>query len=513
MGENIKQIVKGILKRILKRAILGVVIILSIVILLASASYIMTLDDAKKEEKKSSTPYSASTYTNGISVEKDGKLKSSTTVNELWEEMEYKGSRVGKYLDSPKELARLMKAEIVTKYPDTRKNPDEKIKWQDIVDNEDELQGIIKFKRAGSEGNTPETMTYVDPETFQGYIDEYNGTGSETAKKNALTHFTLRKAAISNSRSTIKGSSGNAVDESKLYFIGDSWIVGLQSSGIAKTSYFYGQTGKHAGSPEMDISNIPERSDASAIVLYLGVNDPSTSSKMNNLIDKLVSKYSGKPIYVLEVSPVNPDKYKGAVTNDQIKQYNEAVKKHCDETENVVFLSVASNVTDNNGKLTNTNDGLHLNNYKDWYDGIISEIKTNSVYTDEEEDSEEEVVSDNEDEVSKDQEETKSDSNDDSDDSDDSDDVEKAVEITEEGDGYHKKYVSSAGITYTCYKQYEGSYSTQPYWDGTIASDGCGPTSVAILTSGLRDSTITPADTAADMKAKYRIYKLFKFKR
>lgn len=69
------------------------------------------------------------------------------------------------------------------------------------------------------------------------------------------------------------------------------------------------------------------------------------------------------------------------------------------------------------------------------------------------------------------------------------------------GDGYTRSYVSSGGITFKEYKQGSGSYCTNSYWNGTIASSGCGPTSVAILASGMIDSAITPAETAAQMKS------------
>lgn len=81
----------------------------------------------------------------------------------------------------------------------------------------------------------------------------------------------------------------------------------------------------------------------------------------------------------------------------------------------------------------------------------------------------------------------------------------KASTVTQvNGDGYSQEYTSSAGITYKHYKQYEGTYANNHYWTGTIHHSGCGPTSVAILASGLVDSNKTPADIAAEMDAKYR---------
>ena len=104
---------------------------------------------------------------------------------------------------------------------------------------------------------------------------------------------------------------------------------------------------------------------------------------------------------------------------EQIHNYNEKVKAHCANKENVQFLEVASCVTDSKGYLTNTSDGLHLDSYQSWYNCIISEINGNS----------------------------NNDAN-----------TPKGVEVYESGDGYNKKYTSSAGITYIQYKQNEGSY-------------------------------------------------------
>ena len=517
--EAIKEKLKKFNKFFQRTTFVICIIVVITIIILSGAVYFITIDDGTyKEDDWSSTPYGASQYINGISMNEDGTLSSSSSAQELWDKMIQSGSRVDEYLDSPEELARLMKAEIVTKYPDLRENPEEEIDWKNIFENPDIMQGIIKFKRLDS--NKKESIiTYANPETFQGYIEEYNTTGSEKAKQNALSHFTLKKAKSSTSINysgsdlywptdgtditsyfglrdnplgggtenhgaidiavpegtniyaceagtvTIAGwsdSAGNwvvidhgngyvtkymhnsqlqvsqgdtvkkgqvialagstgwstgphchfqveyngekvdplsfkyhngmgentggfgisgsrdAEEQSKLYFIGDSWIAGLQNSGIAQSSYFYGKVGKHAGSPEMSMSSIPEKSDASAIVLYLGVNNPYTFDEMNSLIDNLSIKYNNKPIYVLEVSPVNTNLYTGSVTNEQIRDYNEKVKKHCSNKENVQFLEVASSVTDSNGMLTNTSDGLHLNSYDKWYNTIISEIESSS---------------------------------------------------------------------------------------------------------------------------------------
>ena len=86
---------------------------------------------------------------------------------------------------------------------------------------------------------------------------------------------------------------------------------------------------------------------------------------------------------------------------------------------------------------------------------------------------------------------------------DDNGNVGKAVETPVNGDGYSIEYTSSAGITYKLFKQIKGTYADNPYWGNTIYWAGCGPTSVAILASGIKNSDYTPANTAAEMDEKY----------
>lgn len=188
---KIKQIVINLFKRILIKILVPVLIV---IILLGVVVYYITLDDAvARSNDMSNVPYAVSQYRNGISIGNDGQLISSITAQELWDQMKKNGSRVTEYLDTPEELLKLMNAEFVTQYLDTRKNPDAKINWdsKELTDvNSNTIQGIIKLKREDVDGNES-TMTYVDSETFQSYIDNYNSSGSEADKKKALSHFTL----------------------------------------------------------------------------------------------------------------------------------------------------------------------------------------------------------------------------------------------------------------------------------------------------------------------------------
>ena len=178
----------------------------------------------------------------------------------------------------------------------------------------------------------------------------------------------------------VEGGTGISIDESKLFFVGDSWIDGLNEMKIAKSTYFHGVVGASAASSEMQISNINVPSDASGIVLYLGVNNPDTYGAMNSLIDQLSEK-SGKPVFVVDVTHVGKQ-YSYEETpesmNTRIDNYNQKVKEHCDSKSNVYFLDVASCVQDDQGYLITTDgEGLHLttqSTYQTWYDKIIEEI-------------------------------------------------------------------------------------------------------------------------------------------
>lgn len=71
----------------------------------------------------------------------------------------------------------------------------------------------------------------------------------------------------------------------------------------------------------------------------------------------------------------------------------------------------------------------------------------------------------------------------------------------ESGDGYDS-LTTVGSRNYKNYKQYQGSYSGQSYWNGTVSSDGCGPTSAAIVASGCGIDK-TPGDICSIITSKY----------
>ena len=192
-GNAVKQVAKKITKAILIHALPIVLIVLGIFVLLASIIDFITQNDGEyRENDWSSTPYAGEQYTDNVTINDDGTATTSMTAQELWDEMIINGSRVDEYLDSPEELLKLMNAELVTNYPDTRPNPNEPIDWETINSdiNSKEVQGIIKFNRARDNGAN-QLLTFVDEDTFYSWVEQYVTTGNLEARENALTHFTI----------------------------------------------------------------------------------------------------------------------------------------------------------------------------------------------------------------------------------------------------------------------------------------------------------------------------------
>ena len=246
--------VKSVLKVFLGKKRLIIILAIIILIVIITGSFILIKKDhAKyKEGDMSSTPYANSQYQSNITISENGEINTSKSAQEIWDEMIKAGSAVNKYLNNATELKKLMNAQNVTQYVDTRANPDEKIDWNKLLGNDEEsesnsdsdsedefksdfedpnstkVQGIIKLKRADINGNIT-TLTYVSPETMQGYIDEYNNTGSETVKNEASKHFTLEKSYSSSSAyyGTSSGLiSGGTIEAGTVFEVNPEYGVG-----------------------------------------------------------------------------------------------------------------------------------------------------------------------------------------------------------------------------------------------------------------------------------------------
>lgn len=446
IGNEMKKRAKKVLIKTGKKIIVILLIIIIIVVLLAASVYFITIDDGTyKEDDWGNTNYSSSQYINNVSVNEDGTLGNETTTEELWDKMIKNGCRVNQYLDSPEELARLMKAEIVTQYPDTRDNPDDPINWDDISTDPNKLQGIVKFKRADNSNNVS-TMKYASPDEFQGYIDEYNSSGSESAKNKALTHFTLKKsstAVASGNTGAVAAGDGVMTDVSQAIINATNTTGWPGASLCAKwVNDVYTNAGlsvNRSGTAFRDAMNNVISTDRTAIPIGAALYATGQQSGGAGHVGIYIG--SGKVVDSISTGIKTWDSIDSWLSwqTDSIEGYTGWIGWGWADGNKTRGTTQDSNVTNN----TQSNNNSNTNN------------------------------------------------------------SEKAVEKEVSGDGYRKEYTSSAGITYKAYKQIEGSYSQNAYWDRNIYWSGCGPTSVAILASGLLDANINPGDIAQEMNTKY----------
>lgn len=497
MEDDVKQKAKKVIKKGAKKIFWIFLPLMIIVVLLAAAIYFITVDDAIfKEAAWENTNYAASQYINNVSIDSDGKLNTKISADELWDKMKKNDSRVSKYLDNSEELARLMKAEIVTQYLDTRENPDEEVDWKYFVENADELQGIVKLKRADSNGNKT-TMKYVSPETFQSYIDEYNKSGSEKAKNDALTHFTLKKTSTGTTGSSattgVEASTNTFIskencpnayntylalkdlgltDASACAIIGnlfqESGGAGTSdlnpTAGNGKTSYGLAQwtppTAFYSYANQQGLS----ASEITTQVAYIKYTldsghwwTGSTSEKALKEGGYLDRSYSVKEFY--ECTDLKK------ATAMFLGYYEECIRANTSYTIDGKYMSVAERAQyEMNNRYTCANAA---------YTSFAGSSSTGSSSSD---DATTEKIANN---VSS----------------------ERGVESNVVGgDGYTQQYTSSSGITYKMYKQFKGSYVNNKYSIGTMHDAGCGPTSVSILASGLVNSTLTAGDVAKQMQ-------------
>lgn len=207
-----KKATKILMNIMMKKILIIVAIVVIVVVLVSAMIYGITLDDATYNDKdEKNVPYTIEQYSDNLVIFEDGSIQTTMSAKELWDKMIEDGSRVKEYLKKPEQLKKLITAQQLTNNLDTRANPNQSIDWNKInkdIDSKD-VQGIIKLKRSDENGNVT-LLTYADPQTFQSYIDEYNKNGSQTAKQNAMTHFTIEKGYTVSGGSYTIGTDGTA---------------------------------------------------------------------------------------------------------------------------------------------------------------------------------------------------------------------------------------------------------------------------------------------------------------
>ena len=166
--ERVKKIVKKAIITALKPIIIIGLIICLIAAFICSIMYAITLDTGTlKDGSWNNVPYASSQYGSNITINEDGIASTEISAQEVWDKLIENKSNITEYIKKPETLKKLLNAEMITNFLDTRQNPDAPIDWDSInSDTESKnIQGIIKLKRAMVDGQV-KTLVYVDPDTF-----------------------------------------------------------------------------------------------------------------------------------------------------------------------------------------------------------------------------------------------------------------------------------------------------------------------------------------------------------
>lgn len=224
-----------------------------------------------------------------------------------------------------------------------------------------------------------------------------DGSGSVMSKK--VSDTLTDEAGIGKRKGVIPESTGdkNNISEDKVFYIGDSWMVGLKNSGKASspTNYFYAKTGENADWVLNNYSDLKSKipNDISCIVVEFGLNGLNNWAKTQELIDKLTQDYSEKSIYVLQTPHICDGYTADSNFNSKVDTYNENMKNYCSGKSGVTFINSTTMIVSENGAgylkdeyALDPNDTsmgggkIHLNNngYNVWYTSIIQSINSST---------------------------------------------------------------------------------------------------------------------------------------
>ena len=269
-----------------------------------------------------------------------------------------------------------------------------------VVDNKDiekeydkvekELDEINDTISNGTQDNT-ESKDEEDNDKQESSKDETTkeeSTDEDKTEENNTESDTKEETTTEDKQESTE--NGSALDNT--LFVGDSHMKGAESTiknnydnsqvkaTVGASAYVYLHDTKFFG--EKLINSLPEDSDdIQQVVVSLGVNNitgATNESDVLKVLDKLQAKYPGKPIRFMLVNHVGNKYNEDSVskTNKLIDKLNKTVSNYAKENKNVTVID-ASEGLETNGKLTSTNDGLHVNNNKKLLNNIEKGVEEN----------------------------------------------------------------------------------------------------------------------------------------
>ena len=241
---------------------------------------------------------------------------------------------------------------------------------QDNTESKDEEDKSTTEDEDTSKEETTDEETSKDESTKEDKSEEDN---TESEDKETDT----KEETKDEDKQETTTENGSSLDNT--LFVGDSHMKGAESTiknnydnsqvkaTVGASAYVYLHDTKFFG--EKLINSLPEDSDdIHQVVVSLGVNNitgATNESDVIKVLEKLQAKYPGKPIRFMLVNHVGNKYTEASVskTNKLIDNLNKTISDYAKEHENVSVID-ASEGLETDGKLTSTNDGLHVNNNK-----------------------------------------------------------------------------------------------------------------------------------------------------
>ena len=263
---------------------------------------------------------------------------------------------------------------------------------KELDEIKDTISNETQDNTESEDESTTEDKTEENDNTEEDTKDKSNESDEETSKEETTdednTEADTKEETSTEDNKQESTEDGSALDNT--LFVGDSHMKGAESTiknnynnsqvkaTVGASAYVYLHDTKFFG--EKLISSLPEDSDdIHQVVVSLGVNNitgATNESDVIKVLEKLQAKYPGKPIRFMLVNHVGNKYTEASVskTNKLIDQLNKTVSDYAKEHENVSVIN-ASEGLETNGKLTSTNDGLHVNNNKKLLNNIENAVK------------------------------------------------------------------------------------------------------------------------------------------
>lgn len=179
-------------------------------------------------------------------------------------------------------------------------------------------------------------------------------------------------------------SIGKRKNLDNFLFVGDSFTQRIAETikSNNKIDEIFAQGGSRSSYWLDKVDEMPDKNNVEGVTLLIGVNgvtEPTNIRDTKALINQLIVRYPDKKIYVQKVFPVGSNFTEGnpANHNKLIAKYNQELEEFCATKPNIQMIDATKGFVDKNGYLTNTSDGLHIDETmnNDFYNNIFNSIR------------------------------------------------------------------------------------------------------------------------------------------